>query len=228
MKRKQGFTLIEMLVVVVIIAILAGIIFKIAGLVGRKTSEAETVAHIGLLANAISEYAAEYGHYPPVPDYGGSQPLAYEYPPDEDHMDATVAGNIGNAHLPWDTTEGRVFTFGLMAFLVPRYRGKASSAYPELLDTEQWSEWNQTKGDIQRDLDAMERWSPYLDGILHGGGRGRSFAGYSYTNRTVSVVDGWDRGLHYSSPPPHESYKLWSSGVDGRSGTSDDIHAEVK
>ena len=227
MNCRKGFTLIEMLVVVVVIAILAGIAFRMSGIAGSKAAEAATRATLNQLANAINEFAAEYGHYPPVPDYGGGhQPLGYEYPPSkESGFDSTIAGNIANANLPWNTDDGRVFTFGLMSFLIPRYSGKASATYDNLLDTQQWNEQNETKGDIQRDLDAMKRWAPYLEGIVGGGPRGRKYGSVPYTNSVVTVLDGWDRGINYRSPPPYESYQLWSGGRGG--GTSDDIYAEL-
>jgi len=31
-----------------------------------------------------------------------------------------------------------------------------------------------------------------------------------------TVVDGWGNDFYYYSPPPYQSYQLWSSGPNGR------------
>ena len=75
---KKAFTLVELMVVVVIIAILASITFKIAGL-GEDTSKRNTtIARMQRLENAISGYFAAYGSYPPVALQGRSRNIFYE------------------------------------------------------------------------------------------------------------------------------------------------------
>jgi len=64
-KRSRGFTLIEMMVVIVIILILSGIVLKVATLAGRKGASSRAEAQLQQLANALSAYNAEYGRYPP-------------------------------------------------------------------------------------------------------------------------------------------------------------------
>ena len=58
----------------------------------------------------------------------------------------------------------------------------------------------------------------------HGSGEGKWFVvapgGYghspAYVNCLKTVVDGWGNELYYYSPPPYQSYQLWSSGENGR------------
>ncbi len=38
----------------------------------------------------------------------------------------------------------------------------------------------------------------------------------SYVNGTKTVLDGWGEDFYYYSPPPYQSYQLWSSGPDRR------------
>ena len=38
----------------------------------------------------------------------------------------------------------------------------------------------------------------------------------SYVNGTKSVLDGWGEEFYYYSPPPYQSYQLWSSGPNKR------------
>ena len=45
----------------------------------------------------------------------------------------------------------------------------------------------------------------------------------TYQNMSLTILDGWDRSLIYESRPPYDSYKLWSKGADGVSGSIDDI-----
>ena len=36
-----------------------------------------------------------------------------------------------------------------------------------------------------------------------------------YVLDEITVRDGWGRELFYYSPPPHQTYRVWSSGADG-------------
>ena len=40
--------------------------------------------------------------------------------------------------------------------------------------------------------------------------------GRQYVLDGMSVVDGWGRDLYYYSPPPYQSYHLWSAGPNGK------------
>ena len=85
------------------------------------------------------------------------------------------------------------------------------------------------------------RWMPNFAGIVTGGGvffgvdtrdsshpylgnSGKEFLvsqkGYghepSYIGGVMTVRDGWDEDFYYYSPPPYQSYQLWSSGPDKR------------
>ena len=75
---KKAFTLVELMVVVVVIAILASISFKIAGLGEDSSARSNTIARMQRLENAISGYFAAYGSYPPVALQGRSRNIFYE------------------------------------------------------------------------------------------------------------------------------------------------------
>jgi len=58
-----------MMVVVAIIAILAGVSFRLMSAAAGARKKAETIAKLERLQNALSGYYAVYGTYPPVPEY---------------------------------------------------------------------------------------------------------------------------------------------------------------
>ena len=60
----RGFTLVEMLVVMVVIAILAGIVLSINALVQGKAARARTEAEIKALSAGCESYKADNGSYP--------------------------------------------------------------------------------------------------------------------------------------------------------------------
>jgi prepilin-type N-terminal cleavage/methylation domain-containing protein len=149
MKTRRGFTLLEMLVVVVIIAILAGLVFYLIKGAGARMARAQTVVHVQKVRSALEEFFAEYGQYPPVQVYNtaadaniidgavvGEQLFRYEYATTNGLMAYALMGNG-----QWDVAYGRlkgtlkdnrdfpVFRFGLMSYLVPRYEGYAKNAY---------------------------------------------------------------------------------------------------
>ena len=59
----------------VVIVMLMGIVFRLAGVGGDSRAKAMTVARLQRIENAISGYYAAYGSYPPVPLQGRSQDI---------------------------------------------------------------------------------------------------------------------------------------------------------
>ena len=55
-RRRAGFTLVEMLVVIVIILVLMGVVFKMTRPSASKQAEAETVAKLERLKAALEEF----------------------------------------------------------------------------------------------------------------------------------------------------------------------------
>lgn len=74
---KKAFTLVELLIVVVVIAILASIAFRLAGIGAGSEARNKTIAIMQKLENAISGYYAAFGSYPPVPLQGRSRSIYY-------------------------------------------------------------------------------------------------------------------------------------------------------
>ncbi len=63
---RAAFTLIELMVVVALIGILIGGVFRLIGTAGEKAKRGRTVDRLQRLENALSGFYAEYGTYPPV------------------------------------------------------------------------------------------------------------------------------------------------------------------
>jgi len=75
MKKRRGFTLVELLIVTVVIAILMAIVFRLAGMGGESAARAKTISRLQRLSNAVSGYYAAFGSYPPVPLQGRSRDI---------------------------------------------------------------------------------------------------------------------------------------------------------
>ncbi len=73
---KKGFTLVELLVVISIIVVLAGIVFPVALSMGAKGSEVKCSAQLSQLAKALIVYKSDKGKYPP---YSGRKFVAALY-----------------------------------------------------------------------------------------------------------------------------------------------------
>lgn len=67
-RRVAGFTLLEMLVVIVVMALLMGVTFRMVRPSEHARAISDTIKTINLANAAIAEYHAEYGIYPPVRD----------------------------------------------------------------------------------------------------------------------------------------------------------------
>lgn len=61
----RAFSLIELLVVISIIAVLAGLVVGVAPVAGKRMREARIRAELAALVTAIESYKAKYGVYPP-------------------------------------------------------------------------------------------------------------------------------------------------------------------
>lgn len=61
----SAFTLIEMLTVIAVIGLLAGMAVGLAPRVGRANRESRIRAQLNQIATAIESYKADFGHYPP-------------------------------------------------------------------------------------------------------------------------------------------------------------------
>ena len=68
MNRKNGFTLVELLTVIAIMAILAGLLLPALGKAREKANVAKCVATIASLQTALAMYQVDYGVYPPSTD----------------------------------------------------------------------------------------------------------------------------------------------------------------
>jgi prepilin-type N-terminal cleavage/methylation domain-containing protein len=60
----RGFTLVELLIVIAIIAILAGLILSTSGYIQKRSARARTEAEIAAMAAALESYKADNGDYP--------------------------------------------------------------------------------------------------------------------------------------------------------------------
>jgi len=67
---KKGFTLVELLIVVVVLVTLMTIAFRIGGIGEETTKRNRTINRLQRLENCLSGYYAAYGSYPPVKLHG--------------------------------------------------------------------------------------------------------------------------------------------------------------
>ncbi|MFP6874241.1 MAG: prepilin-type N-terminal cleavage/methylation domain-containing protein [Verrucomicrobiales bacterium] len=89
-RRLPAFTLIELLIVIVIIAILAAVAFPVYGMVMEVVRKTEAEKDVQDIKAAISTYNLEYGKFP----YGGEQDV--ELNTEDDEIMSVLAGVEGN------------------------------------------------------------------------------------------------------------------------------------
>jgi general secretion pathway protein G len=75
-RKSKGFTLIEMLIVIVVIAILALIVIPRLLGAGRKAKEATLRGDLHQLRNSVQQFEADCGDYPSALDELMTQPSA--------------------------------------------------------------------------------------------------------------------------------------------------------
>jgi type II secretion system protein G len=68
---QRAFSLIELMVVMAVVAILAGITLAAMGSVNQKAARERTKAEIAAMATALEAYKSQHGEYPSPPGGGG-------------------------------------------------------------------------------------------------------------------------------------------------------------
>ena len=305
-KKKQAFTLVEIMVVISVIAILMTASFKLMRAAAYEKKVAETRARMQRIENALSGYFAANGHYPPVPVYSDwdpekitesydnngaigaddwegraqlaarAQPVAYEFPTPTAIKDDipylfhpygsviaidNVIENVTRTASSW--RDLKAYKYGLMSFLLPRLELSGgpgvSGLSPDrrIFERAQWLDHNPglrlpdySEASLRQFASQMHKqwttensvcvkWLPNLEHSVSGysprtGGSvlgieiwtGGSAGGLHARRMTkadkpvavcvATIEDAWDREFYYYSPPPYQSYTLWSAGADGK------------
>ena len=252
---RAGFTLLEILVVIVVMALLMGITFRLVKPAEGSKLTAETIKNIQRVNAAISEYHAEYGIYPPATapvseDYSGLTYCKKATNPDDQRYAGVSVGHP----MPYSFSRRTVkFSFGLTSFLQDRRWSK--EVFMEIFNNagagEIWdffgsgSYWYHngrgldkpvSAGELykalepaDRDLNFFKRVKPFLDGVVKDWGDiPPNDKTKSYHYYSVRDNDVWRNDLIYICPPPYTTYALFSAGADGLVVASDPLNREAK
>jgi prepilin-type N-terminal cleavage/methylation domain-containing protein len=254
---RKSFTLIEMLVVVVIIAILTGMVFKLLSYAKNAQMRAACVAKLERIAHALNEYKAEYGQYPPVGMNAcrmGSDRLCLEwwgvrchrtdcrtcYVHEDAYSDDRMVPVLKYSYYPRNPANTNILRFGLVSYLIPRLIGEGGDTRmnsAQIVHTNLYIWTN----DTPRDLIAKKRWAPFLEDQIEGWNGGKNDRAIPVTNyfeagiyigydglRASTILDPWHWVVRYRSDPPYQTYDLYSPGPNGVDGDGDDIHRAGK
>ena len=201
--RNSAFTLIEMMVVIVVIMILSAIVLKIAGRAAQLSGEARTKAQLEQLKNAIEEFYAAYGHYPPCEGVG------YEHQGPETYPKMYPA--FRNYCMESDS-QLIPYSNGLVAYLwarSPRHNERNRNWEIQRYDS-----------NTTRDVIALGKWQHYLQDVHLIPGRGpwrttNIYGNITYRNTIDNIKNEGGGEVQYVSRPPYTSYVLFSSGIKG-------------
>lgn len=237
-RNKAGFTMIELLVVIVIIGILAAALFRLMGSANTKTAIAKTTAQVHAIASLLEEYKAIHGNYPVVTSANdeGYSALNFSF--------KTHDGG-GCSQCKNKTTEDYM-QFGLCSHFIPR----ATTIYNYTRDDNMEDHYNNRF----RDPSSDENWERELGGKTVGNSMDRA-RGYEQADPNLQQIyrswrrmakdkmveegvsnctfcgtthysagagnDAWGRGLMYRNDGG--AGEIVSAGPDGQFGTGDDI-----
>ena len=99
---KKGFTLIEMLIVVALIATMMTIVLRLSSVSSAEVARNTTVLRLARLENCLSGYYAAYGNYPPVKLHNTRD--IYQ---EADGHGVQSSGNVNNSIWGWDVDKFR-------------------------------------------------------------------------------------------------------------------------
>ena len=116
MKRDNGFTLLELMTVMIIIAVLAALVLKAAGYAQNKAARSRAASEIAAMSTALESYKADNGEYPSNANTNLSPKVA---PSTENYQRAIlhmVTYLCGPSALPTDTEKYKDYTKDIAAF----------------------------------------------------------------------------------------------------------------
>jgi len=90
-KRRAAFTIIELLIVMAIILVLAGLILATSNYVQKKGYRSRAEAEIAAISAALENYKADNGVYPTAPDTVAVLPNKMGDPTDAKYTSASLA-----------------------------------------------------------------------------------------------------------------------------------------
>lgn len=113
-KRNRGFTLIEILIVILIILILAGILFPVFSVVKGRAQTTKCATHIRQLGMAITMYSNDHDDLPPMGGYDTAVPPTFPLPT------LQVASTTSTYRVDWeDTLIGMAYVRSYTIFACP-------------------------------------------------------------------------------------------------------------
>ena len=128
-RARRGFTLVELLAVIVIIGILSAGVFMLVRMASDKAAIAKTTAQVHAIASLVEEYRNLYGHYPRVVENDspeGYYPLSFSFKV----RDGGSCKNCGNKPSDDGVTFGLCASFVPIAVMKPSSTRSASSKRP--------------------------------------------------------------------------------------------------
>jgi len=151
MKKVKGFTLIELIVVISVIAVLAGIVVPTIGSLVEEAKDVKMVAEVKHLATSILMYEKNVGWLPYAGLPGGSVTYSYAYYP----ANLTTLNNLIVAYVgrrmerdPWNR-EYRYWQYNAVANMRAVVLSFVRNNYTSLWNSGIWS--NRTDTGTQAD-----------------------------------------------------------------------------
>ena len=142
----SGFTILELLIVITVIIVLAGLILATSGYVQKKGARSRAEAEIAAISAALENYKADNGIYP-----RGNADLSNTTPSDTDNLNARASGNP-SAYQAASLYLYKQLSGDLNADLQPAAGNKAYFSFkPAMLSGPKDSNGNLTSVDYIRD-----------------------------------------------------------------------------
>jgi type II secretion system protein G len=146
LKFTQGFTLIELITVMVIILIIAGLMIGVGGSAREAAKKRKAEVMIGSLEVAISMYDADTGQYPPDNEQTSSCESLYDHLINENHRpddDGTITPpEIAGWRGPYMEFNDRDLNIGQTAIVDPWGNAYEYAVGPATGNTNSFNLWS--------------------------------------------------------------------------------------
>ncbi len=225
--RRGGFTLIELIVVISIIAALAAIGFPVWGMVSQRVKVSSTDTLVNSVATAITTYQSKTWTWNIEPDPMRPPIMRTYHIFDLNHFGHTNTPPAGGVPDLRDAPNGTRRFFSIDGYTAPEM--------PAFVDSAGKYTTTPTNSDPEKELPPPPYDVNFNLAILNSGYRGfiamaQPSIKKSFINKRGQVVDAWQRPLRIAFAPKvfgTQAFGIWSAGFDGKDGIKHDTFQDL-
>jgi len=219
-KKKRGFTLLELIVVIIVVGIFAGILTPLGTIALRVAKIKNTKTKIEILDKALSLYYENYANFPTDSDLDPNDLTALEtagYVSESKYAD-DYAYDAWRVPFKYTYNVGSV-SATLRSYGPDRTAGSSDDIVYIVQAKDIWKKWRRTAQERLRKVDGAVEKYIRAGNTISSGDSSTELSGYL---DAANIYDPWGNAYRYDS----SLSTFYSYGPDGTPGTGDEVYPQ--